>query len=200
MFTLFFGGNDFAPATKIDGVPVQEYLQSHYINAIKQVALRLKDLPNVVGYDSLNEPGGGFIGSKDLNTHQHSLLALGTSPTPYQAMLLGAGYPQEVDVLQMGFSGAKATGKKLLNSNGERLWRAGYQQPNTSCRTWLDVAPADASGVRPAVTRRMNSASVTAATAADSSRRNVACASGPAARSNSVVTTRIAAASVSVRA
>ena len=34
MFTLFFAGDDFAPQFKIDGVPVQEYLQSHYIQAI----------------------------------------------------------------------------------------------------------------------------------------------------------------------
>ena len=54
--------NDFAPATKIDGVPAQEYLQGHYIDAVKQVVVRLKGLPNVVGYDSLNEPGSGFLG------------------------------------------------------------------------------------------------------------------------------------------
>src|SRR5450756_2485528 len=51
MFTLFFGGNDFAPQTKVDGEPIQEYLQRHYINAILQVVERLKDLTNVVGYD-----------------------------------------------------------------------------------------------------------------------------------------------------
>lgn len=80
MFTLFFGGNDYAPATKIDGVPVQEYLQSHYINAIKQVAMRLHDLPNVVGYDSLNEPGSGYIGYKNLSTDQTTLVSDGHLP------------------------------------------------------------------------------------------------------------------------
>ncbi|MCJ7533053.1 MAG: hypothetical protein MUO64_18780 [Anaerolineales bacterium] len=29
MFTLFFGGNDFAPKTKVNGEPVQEFLQRH---------------------------------------------------------------------------------------------------------------------------------------------------------------------------
>lgn len=61
IFTLFFGGNDYAPEIKVNNLPFQEYLQSHYINAIKQVALRLKDLPNVVGYDTMNEPTQGFI-------------------------------------------------------------------------------------------------------------------------------------------
>jgi len=54
MFTLFFAGNDLAPRLMVDGIPIQEFLQSHYCNAIKQVALRLKDLPNVIGYDTLN--------------------------------------------------------------------------------------------------------------------------------------------------
>lgn len=138
MFTLFFGGNDYAPATKIDGVPVQEYFQSHYINAIKQVAMRLHDLPNVVGYDSLNEPGSGYIGYKDLNTHDARLLAMGTSPTPYQAMLLGSSYTQTVDVLQMGFDGAEVIGQQTVNSNKERLWRAGYDCVWKQNGIWTD--------------------------------------------------------------
>ena len=138
MFSLFFGGNDFAPATQIDGIPVQEYLQGHYINAIKQVALRLNDLPNVVGYDSLNEPGSGFIGVTNLAGRGVPLLAMGASPTPYQAMLLGAGHSQEVDVLQMGFGGADVIGKQTLNSNGERLWRAGYDCVWKQNGVWTD--------------------------------------------------------------
>ncbi len=138
MFSLFFAGNDFAPATKIEGIPVQEYLQGHYINAIKQIALRLNDLPNVVGYDSLNEPGGGYVGSKNLAAHDLSLLAMDASPTPYQAMLLGAGYVQEVDVLNMGFNGAEVVGKQTLNPNGERVWRSGYDCVWKQNGVWTD--------------------------------------------------------------
>ena len=38
MFTLFFGGSDFAPETRIEGEPAQEYLQRHYIAAVCQLA------------------------------------------------------------------------------------------------------------------------------------------------------------------
>jgi hypothetical protein len=38
MFALFFGGNRFAPATRVDGVRVQEWLQSAYIKAWCKVA------------------------------------------------------------------------------------------------------------------------------------------------------------------
>jgi hypothetical protein len=122
MFTLFFGGNDFAPRTKVDGEPVQEFLQRHYINAIKQIAQRLKDVPNVVGYDTLNEPSPGFIGWADLNA-TGGMLRLGESPTPFQAMLLGAGFPQEAEVWDIGITGFKLRGHRLVNSNRARAWR-----------------------------------------------------------------------------
>ncbi|TET49146.1 MAG: hypothetical protein E3J64_10075, partial [Anaerolineales bacterium] len=95
MWTLFFGGNDFAPETSVEGVPIQEYLQGHYIEAIRQVALRLTGLPNVAGYDTMNEPSAGLIGTADLRAPA-GLLLRGDSPSPFQAMLLGSGYPQEV--------------------------------------------------------------------------------------------------------
>ena len=34
--------------------------------SVKQVAQRLRDLPNVVGYDTLNEPSAGYVGLADL--------------------------------------------------------------------------------------------------------------------------------------
>ena len=42
MFTLFFAGNRFAPETMIEGEPVQDYLQRHYIDAMMVVATALK--------------------------------------------------------------------------------------------------------------------------------------------------------------
>jgi citrate lyase beta subunit len=44
MFSLFFGGNDFAPESNVEGVPVQEYLQHHYIEAMVQVAKKVGGL------------------------------------------------------------------------------------------------------------------------------------------------------------
>jgi hypothetical protein len=62
MFTLFFGGRDFAPSCVVDGQNVQAYLQSHYMNAFKQIAILTKGMTHVLGFDSLNEPTVGFIG------------------------------------------------------------------------------------------------------------------------------------------
>ncbi|MBZ0298866.1 MAG: cellulase family glycosylhydrolase [Anaerolineae bacterium] len=123
MFTLFFGGNDFAPQTLVDGVPVQEFLQGHYIAAIRKVAERLHGLPNVVGYDTLNEPGSGFIGVQDAGSIDDFRLRMGPMPTPFQSMLLGSGYSQSVDVHKLDYSGIGVTGFTTLNPAGESLWR-----------------------------------------------------------------------------
>jgi hypothetical protein len=138
MFTLFFGGNDFAPRTKIDGVPVQEYLQSHYIDAVKQVALRLKDLPNVVGYDSLNEPGGGWIGVEDLSAPPAGLLRAGPMPTPFQAMLLGSGYPQQVEAWQMDMTGVQQLDPATVDPGGVSLWKEGCECVWKQNGVWTD--------------------------------------------------------------
>ncbi|MCX7706990.1 MAG: cellulase family glycosylhydrolase [Anaerolineae bacterium] len=125
MFTLFFGGNDFAPETRIAGEPAQEFLQRHYIAAIQQLALRLADLPNVVGYDTMNEPLPGYIGWRDLNVAGGPVL-LGACPTPLQGMLLGAGLTQEVGVWELGTLSIRRRGARVLNKNRQRVWRDGY--------------------------------------------------------------------------
>ena len=38
MFTAFFGGNIFCPNSSYEGMTVQDYLQSHFINCYKYLA------------------------------------------------------------------------------------------------------------------------------------------------------------------
>ena len=126
MFTLFFGGSDFAPQLKVEGQAVQEYLQRHYIDAVKQVALRLQGLPNVAGYDTLNEPSNGWIGEPDLRKPAQAVpVLMDATPTIFQSMLLGSGVPQDVDFYQLGLANFKKTGQVRLNPTGERVWREG---------------------------------------------------------------------------
>jgi hypothetical protein len=123
MFTLFFAGNDFAPEITVDAIPIQEYLQAHYMNAIKQVAMILRGLTNVIGYDTLNEPSSGFIGLEDISNRSEVMTILkGDSPTVFQGMAAGAGYPQEVDVFKLGLTGFVKTGRKILNPGRESAW------------------------------------------------------------------------------
>ncbi len=137
MFTLFFGGNDFAPATTIAGEPIQDYLQRHYIASVVQVARRLHDLPNVVGYDTLNEPGFGFIGQADLKAIDPMVLA-GPMPSPFQAMLLGAGYSQELPAWETGLQGPRQIGTARVNPDGLSVWRDGFACVWKQNGVWTD--------------------------------------------------------------
>ncbi len=121
MFTLFFGGRDFAPGLTVDGISIQDYLQEHYINAIKQVAMRLRGMPHVLGYDTLNEPSHGWIGCKDL-TRFAGPLTLYESPTVLQSMALGDGIPQKVAYYELWPIGLVRRGTRMANEAGFRAW------------------------------------------------------------------------------
>jgi hypothetical protein len=126
MNTLFFAGDDFAPKTLIEGQPAQHYMQEHYFNAVKQVVERLKGLPNVVGYDTLNEPSCGYIAVTDLRQKLGRLRA-GVFPTPWQSIQLASGFPQQVDVMLRDITGEKVTGTKLVNPDKVTLWKPGHK-------------------------------------------------------------------------
>ncbi|MGB2955518.1 MAG: cellulase family glycosylhydrolase [Anaerolineales bacterium] len=125
MFTLFFGGRDFAPKTIINGDSAQEFLQRHYINSLKELALYLKDLPNVVGFDTMNEPVEGYIGIEDLN-QRYTTIEKGFVPTPFQSMQLGCGIPLELEIWERGIWGPRVVGKQVLNPEGKGVWLEGF--------------------------------------------------------------------------
>lgn len=125
LFTLFFGGNTFAPYTRIEGERAQDFLQGHYIAAVKQVARRMQEFPHVLGYDTLNEPSPGMIGCADLNQVGVRLASYGALPTYYQGMLLAAGFSQEVHYQARQF--LPLTRKIQMNAARVSLWRPGCE-------------------------------------------------------------------------
>lgn len=129
MWTLFFAGNDFAPRTLIDGVPVQEYLQSHFLGAMQQVAIALKDCDNVVGFDILNEPSVGFVGVEDIRDIGQNKYFVGWRVDPWSAMKMGAGQTCTVDYFS---SFMYLDGKRDLNTTKACAWKNGP----SSC-VWL---------------------------------------------------------------
>ncbi len=142
MFTLFFAGNDLAPRTMVDGEPVQEFLQRHYIASIQQVASRLRGSRHVLGYDTMNEPLAGYIGCTDL-TAPPGRLTLGPCPTPLQAMALGDGTPQAIASWRLGRLGFRREGTVRLNEERQRAWRAGSECVWRQHGVWdLDAAGA----------------------------------------------------------
>lgn len=128
LFTLFFGGKDFAPKCIIDGKNIQDYLQGHFIDACAHLAQRIQeagDLVNdvVIGWESINEPNRGIIGWSDVSViPAEQQLHKGTSPTAWQAMLTGSGRACEIDTWEIGGMGPHKSGKVLVDPQGTSAW------------------------------------------------------------------------------
>ncbi|MPZ72241.1 MAG: cellulase family glycosylhydrolase [Nitriliruptorales bacterium] len=146
MFTLFFAGNDLLPSTTIAGDGAQDILQESYIAAMTEVARTVADLPNVVGYDTMNEPGCGWIDVEDLGEHA-GRLRIGPSPTPLQSMVAASGRPVEVGVYDLLADQPHAT--TVLNPDGVRLWREGFQCPWLAEGVWEEEGPDGVRLLRP---------------------------------------------------
>ncbi|KAJ3410726.1 hypothetical protein HDV05_003446 [Chytridiales sp. JEL 0842] len=130
MFTLFFGGNTFAPnAMAPDGkTTVQDFLQDHYCNAFAELAKRIQKTSGleddvVIGYDTLNEPSHGWIGVEDLNKlSEIQEMKNGETPTPFQCMLTGAGFEAEVERWEMTSLGPAKKGMVKVDPKGQSVW------------------------------------------------------------------------------
>ncbi len=140
MWTLFFGGRDFAPNLFLDDelsgakLSVQDYLFTHYIGSILQIAQRVKDLPHVFAFDTLNEPHHGFIGQKaitrrlKMNKNKTDDPPLpGLAWTPVDGMFAAAGHSFELE--EIGLKIWKLTlGVKrrvIVNPKKVSIWKEG---------------------------------------------------------------------------
>jgi hypothetical protein len=130
MFTLFFAGATFAPNLKVDGVSIQKYLQSHFFNAISRLAQAVVDTDGladavVMGYDTLNEPSGGWIECYDISKVMHQQeLKVGLTATPLQALMLGNGVAvTEIELWDIGSLGPQRVDMVGLDPKGIRAWK-----------------------------------------------------------------------------
>ncbi|MDI1485153.1 MAG: endo-1,4-beta-glucanase [Ramalina farinacea] len=128
IFTCFFGGKDFAPKAIIDGKNIQDYLQDHFVEACRHLALRIQqagDIENdvVIGWESVNEPNRGLIGWPDLSViPSEQKLQKGPSPTAWQAILTGSGRACEMDTWDFGGLGPYKSGSELVDPKGDSAW------------------------------------------------------------------------------
>lgn len=77
-FAAFLAGRDVYPQYLIEGQNIQDYLQDAYTDAWAQVAMRVADYTNVLGYDIINEPVGLFI---ILNLYAELFKGAGAQPS-----------------------------------------------------------------------------------------------------------------------
>ena len=130
MWTLFFAGADFAPSAMVDGVNIQHYLQGHYLGAMHAVAERIAALDNVMGFDTLNEPGTGYIG-KTLT--RPIMRGQGPSWTPLDGLAAASGHTLTLPVFQYGKG---MIGERTINAGGTSIWLPGHQDPFRQAGAW----------------------------------------------------------------
>jgi len=138
LFTLFFAGRDFVPNCTLDGCNIQDYLQSHYIEAFGRLADKIRDAGDllddcVIGWDSLNEPSEGLVGYPDLHSlpaKQGSTLKRGPTPTPVQSLRLGMGQAQTVENWTFNAFGPKRAGMVTIDPKGQTIWLDPSTEPN----------------------------------------------------------------------
>lgn len=130
MWTLFFAGADFAPSAIVDGKNIQHYLQDHYFGAMRAVAERIVDLDNVIGFDTLNEPGTGYIGKA-----MSDPLVRGEGPlwTPLEGLAVASGLSRDLPSLEFGQG---MTGTRSLNAGGKTIWLPSHEDPFRSAGAW----------------------------------------------------------------
>jgi hypothetical protein len=128
MWTLFFGGRDFAPNFLIHGENIQDYLQGHYLRSMKQVAERLQGMDHVLGFDSLNEPSRGWIGKKMVDRGSSNDKDQPSQPglawAPIDGLFSSYGYTIELPFLELSLlkGGFVEKRKKLVNPEKQSLW------------------------------------------------------------------------------
>ncbi|KAH7558344.1 glycoside hydrolase superfamily [Bipolaris maydis] len=128
MWTLFFGGRDFAPKAIIDGKNIQDYLQEHFIGACEHLAKRIHEAGDlwhdpVIGWESINEPNRGLISYQDITQiPSEQKLQKGTSPTAWQAILTGSGRACEIATWDFGGLGPYKSGSVLVDPEGTQAW------------------------------------------------------------------------------
>jgi Glycoside hydrolase family 5 C-terminal domain/Cellulase (glycosyl hydrolase family 5) len=137
MFTLFFGGDAFAPRCRIDGGGAQRFLREHFLGALEQLVGRAARHPNVFGVDLLNEPSAGYIGWRDLSVPS-APVEVGAMPSPLESMALGMGRSLEVRRYHRGLLGPRVVGRELLNPHHARAWRDGVRCPWLEEGVWAD--------------------------------------------------------------
>lgn len=111
MFSLFWAGKKYAPDFLVEGDNIQEYLQNHYIAAMKHTARRIKDCKAVIGFGFMKDASKGFIGIQDISkipVQKNTSILSALTATEYQLSTF------ETFKIMQGFNGiAEKSGGSL---------------------------------------------------------------------------------------
>ena len=138
MATLFFGGNVFAPELRLERMPAQAFLQDRYAGFVREVVRRVAAIDAVVGFDLMNEPPAGFIGYPDLASDRFMFVRGDATPTPFDGMAAGSGFPRKVPVYRMSLLGVRRIDRRTVNPEALSAWLPGAGCPWLRHGVWTD--------------------------------------------------------------
>lgn len=143
MWTAFFAGATLTPDWRVGERNVQDFLQETYLGAVRAVAERIRHLPNVLGFDSLNEPGLGWVGQKlsQRRTEADAANAMpvwpGPSWTPLDGLKVARGLSTTVPVMARGEDRKmEGAGETVLNPGGVSIWLESGPDPFEIAGAW----------------------------------------------------------------
>ncbi|WP_234989407.1 cellulase family glycosylhydrolase [Brevundimonas sp. SH203] len=146
MWTAFFAGAALTPDWRAGGRNVQDLLQETYLGAVRAVAERLRDLPNVLGFDSLNEPSLGWVGQplSRRRTGPDADCAMpvwpGPSWTPLDGLKVARGLSASVPIMARGEGREmQVAGESLVNPDGVSIWLENAADPFEAAGAWSVV-------------------------------------------------------------
>ncbi|GJJ76555.1 endoglycosylceramidase [Entomortierella parvispora] len=124
MFTLFWAGDTFAPNKMYQGEPIQQFLQSRYLNCYQHLARRLSHLDAVIGFEVMNEPHPGYIGLENLRKYDfNSNLVFGDFPSALESFGLGDGMTLPIDVWVKSWPfPTKKQRTRMINTERDSAW------------------------------------------------------------------------------
>lgn len=151
-WTAFFAGATLTPDWMVEGRNVQHFLQDHYLGAMAALAARVAHLDNVIGFDTFNEPGLGWVG---LPMSQPRLRVTPEDPmhvwpgacwTPFDGLRAARG--QTVSITRLGWSDEKGVlrpvGEAPANVAGVSIWTQDGPDPFERAGAWRLNAGHDA--------------------------------------------------------
>jgi hypothetical protein len=140
MATLFFSGDAFAPGLRVGAASIQSFLQERYAGFVREVVRRTSGIGAVAGYDLMNEPSAGYIAYPDLASERFLAVRNGATPSPFDGMAAGSGFPRKVPVYRMTLLGFLRIGRCTLNPEGASAWLPGVACPWLRHGVWTDRA------------------------------------------------------------
>ena len=116
----------------------------HYLGAMREIARRVRDLPNVMGFDSLNEPTPGWIGQSLSYRHlgpsetNPNRAMPGLAWSPIDGLLVSHGVARSIPVLDFDPATKTVVHKRdrTINPDHISIWADDRSDPFEQAGAW----------------------------------------------------------------